>query len=596
MRHLAILCSVAAAASLSAQDGFPLPASAAPGSTNGVENTAPFLAPFRTTQTKVTDYNTLTSHGLATSLINWDMSAFDLSSRFVFVPAEAGSHGGGVFRYDTVTGNFATLLLGNDTGVRTPNPAVWNANNDDYLRFDPCTWTPNGTILVGEETTGGRLFEVLNPLSPAGPFQVRWLTKVPAVSHEGTRFDRDGNLYVVDEDNSGCIYKYVPSTPGDLSAGQTFVLSVDGYAADPNAMPNENWNSTQNRLTNRFGPAHWVPLTDAAGNPLTATDPFVYVTANSGRAAADEILGTPYGRPEDMDLNTLANGNQAIYVSITSENRVISIELTGSDTAIVREFVNFDTINLATGTDVNPAQNDPYTSAGSGTVFDSPDNVAADAFGNIYVVEDGEPNGGDIWKCIDANRDGVAESMGIFVSLGIIGSEPTGLIFDPNDPYRFIVNVQHPASGNNAMWSFRTRPYPGSNHDVELASGVNSAPRTGPGEFVKTANGGDAISVRFDSPDDSLTFAPFAGFLQPFPTSSQPTPFLPPLWISPFQPILLLNGGNVGGFQFILPPGGTTTSLRVPSGLGGVSVLVQGVAITPTGALVMTDAHEIVLH
>ena len=109
-----------------------------------------------------------------------------------------------------------------------------------------------------------------------------------------------------------------------------------------------------------------------------------------------------------MAIGTLANGNGAIFVAINSENRVLSIELDGAGTAIVCEFVNFDTINLATGADVNPLQNDPYTSPGAGTVLDNPDNIAIDAWDSVYVIEDANP--GDIWKCVDEDRNGVAEA------------------------------------------------------------------------------------------------------------------------------------------------------------------------------------------
>ena len=81
-----------------------------------------------------------------------------------------------------------------------------------------------------------------------------------------------------------------------------------------------------------------------------------------------------------------AIGKRSLMISLLSisgprptenggENRVLSIELTSETTAMVREFVNFDT--------------------------------------------------GDIWKAADANRDGVAESIGLWASLGAGGSEPT---------------------------------------------------------------------------------------------------------------------------------------------------------------------------
>lgn len=594
MNKLTFLALATAAASVAAQNAYPLPASAAPGSTNAFENTAPFLAPFRMSQELVVNRTTLNLQGLPATFGLWDMSAFDPTGRYIFTPSEVPT-ACGVFRFDQQTGALAVLMTGNGV-ARTADPNVWVPTNDDYSRFDPCTYTPWNTILVGEETTGGRLFEVMNPLSN-GPFTVRWLTKVPALSHEGVRFDRFGNMYVVDEDNSGCIYKFVPTVAGDLSNGQTFVLSVDAYAADlVNGQPAQAWNSTANRLATRFGAAHWVPMTDVNGVALTVTNPFVYVTANSGRLAADEVRGTPYGRPEDMDINVLASGNDCLYVTTTSENRVISIELTGATTATVRAFCDFNTINRATGADVNPLQNDPYTAPGAGTVFASPDNLAVDAYGSVYVIEDGEPNGGDIWKCHDANKDGVAESLGLFLSLGISGSEPSGMIFDPSNPDRFIVNIQHPASGNDATWAFETRPYPGSRLDLVLRTGVNVAPTEGPGELVKDILGFDTAIINVSSPNGALDNAPYAVLLQGFTTAVGQPSFLPTLWMDLFGlDILPLIGGPVGQFTTVLPIGGSTTAILVPPGLAGFSVMVQSIAVSPSNTLVLTDGHEFAL-
>ncbi|MEZ5963561.1 MAG: DUF839 domain-containing protein [Planctomycetota bacterium] len=592
MRSLALVCAVVAANSVFAQT-FPLPATTT--DRTAVEGTAPFLAPTRMVQRRITDRNTLSLIGLPATFGNWDMVTFDATSRYVFVPAEVGA-GAGIFRYDTQTGVFTTLFVGNNTGIRESNPANFNSAATDYARIDPCTLTPWNTIVTGEETTGGRFFEVTNPLAASGPYTTVWRSKIPAVAHEGIRFDSHGTLYFIDEDNSGSIYKFVPATPGDLSVGQTFVLSADAFAANPSAVASQTWNSTTNRPFDlqRFGPATWVPMTDAQGNALTTADPFAYVTTTGGRTAADELKGTPYGRPEDLDINVLANGHECVYVSVTSENRVLSIELLGDTTAMVRQFVNFDTINLFTGTDVNPLQNDPYTSPGSGTVFQNPDNICVDHFGSIYIIEDNEP--GDIWKAIDADKDGVAEAMGLFLSEGVGGAEPTGLYADPNDPYRFICCVQHPNSGNDALWSFDTRPYAGTGADLELRTGVNHPTSTGPGEFVKTARAFDALSFTLVSPNSGLDLAPFAILAQVFPTSAPPQPFLPPLWINPFVPFFSLAGGFSGGFQFLLPPGGSTTTLRVPFGLNTFSVSAQGLAISPQATLVATDAHEIIFN
>ena len=414
---------------------FPLAASAP--DTTATEGTAPFVISDGLTQKLITDRNTLMTRGLPSSLTTWDMSAFHKSSKDVFIPSEAGT-GAGVFRYDLTTGSVKTLLLGDGSGTRTADPSQFDPDHGDYSRLDPATWSPWGTVLTGEETTGGRLFEIRNP-NGNGNTNVRWLDKVPAVSHEGLRFDRQGVLYFVDEDNSGSIYKFVPAQRNNPKAGQTFVLSVDAFA-DGDGAPAQVWNSATNTTKVRTGAATWIPITDTHGNALTDANPFAYVVATGGRIAADEVGGTPYGRPEDITFKTLANGNEAFFFTATSEHTVYCVELTGANTATVRVFVNRNTKDMATDAPV-------------GTALANPDNLATGSDGTIYIVEDNEP--GDIWVAIDLNNNGTAEKIGRWISLGVAGAEPTGLEQDPNDPKRFIVNVQHPASGNDALWEIR---------------------------------------------------------------------------------------------------------------------------------------------
>jgi secreted PhoX family phosphatase len=88
-------------------------------------------------------------------------------------------------------------------------------------------------------------------------------------SHEGMRFDPQGNLYSISERTPGYIFKFVPDRRGDLSSGQTYVLKVTQPIGD------------------RVGAAEWIPLGREA----------VQVDAS---AAADQVQATGYGRPEDV--------------------------------------------------------------------------------------------------------------------------------------------------------------------------------------------------------------------------------------------------------------------------------------------------------
>jgi secreted PhoX family phosphatase len=94
------------------------------------------------------------------------------------------------------------------------------------------------------------------------------------------------------------------------------------------------------------------------------------------------------------------------------------------------------------------------TVAAVGTSLRSPDNLAVDHDGNIYIVED-RPGGSedDIWFAKDLNKDGdltdLGEGIGRWATNGTVGSEFTGLYFDPFNKRRAWVNIQHPASGND---------------------------------------------------------------------------------------------------------------------------------------------------
>lgn len=360
-----------------------------------------------------------------------DMSAFDPSGRFIFLPHEV-EYGAGLTRYDRET-DMATNLFKGDMGGASNNWA------NDYGALDPATWTPKNTLLLGEEWSGqGRLFEVSNPMADVENGEtviVTELHNVPNVSHEGLRFNHAGSaFYFVDEDRSGSIYKFVPKVMGDYSKGQSFVLRVKNYAGDPAAKAGAY---PDNHPEERTGMAMWVPITDANGNALTSVDPFDNNLNRAGRLAADELYGTPYRRPEDVEVGYLKNGHEVLYFTATEELAVYSVEELGHGMAMVRLFADESTVkNLGHA---------PTTGH-----IDSPDNLAQDAFGNIYVVED-KPNnggvvGGDIWFVRDTDNDGVAESVDHFMSLQVRGAENTGMIFNPANPTEFIVNVQHPES------------------------------------------------------------------------------------------------------------------------------------------------------
>ena len=363
---------------------------------------------------------------------NWDMITSNengpSAGRYLFTPYENFTPTAGVLRLDLQTGVAKTIVPEGTKG---------------FAAGDASRWTPFGTYLTAEESwdstssTKGRLFEINNPL--ADPASISFLNKdvIPRVAHEGLAFDKQNNMYFVDEFNGGSIYKYTSTTPTDgstfFTAGQTFVLKVGAGA--------------NSEVT---GAATWVPITDANGNALAGITTKVIdgVTVIDGRAAADQVLGTGFGRPEDLEIKTLKDGSQRLFFAATTNSKVFAIDLTNATNADVKLFVSQATANKLTGLAV-------------GTELLNTDNLAIDAEGNIYIIEDQPAGFSDVWFAYDKDGDGVAESIARWASLSTLGSEPTGLYFDPFQPHVAYINVQHSSSDVDRMMKIAV-PEPGS--------------------------------------------------------------------------------------------------------------------------------------
>src|SRR5262245_36445874 len=161
----------------------------------------------------------------------WDMITANETGphkgRFLFTVFETGQ--GGVQRHDLWTGQTETIWISPTLG--------------GHISFDPSFWTPWGTLIVAEEawaTIGepgyplpyGRLFELKNPTTAPAIFgppsavanvNATFIHQnvIPRTSHEGIQFDRQGNLYFIDELNGGNLYKYTTGANfGHIMAGK----------------------------------------------------------------------------------------------------------------------------------------------------------------------------------------------------------------------------------------------------------------------------------------------------------------------------------------------------------------------------------------
>jgi sugar lactone lactonase YvrE len=373
----------------------PLTGSAAcaapPATAAGFETYQPLLLPAgyqqRILADEVSDFQPVAGPGANLPDMNTLNETGPQAGRYLYRTHEVGSNGA-ITRYDLWTG--ATALVD---------------QQPHYERLDGIVWSPWGTLLFAEETvvaglpdprvpdaTGGLVYEwdpatgASQPLPAVGPR-----------SHEGLRFDTQGNLYGISETNpngttqSGAIFKFVPERRGDLTSGQLYALKVLDAVT-------------------RTGAAVWVPL-DRAQSRINSD------------VAAVQAGATGWGRPEDVEINTatgnVAGGAGIMFVAATSEDLVLRIELNG-DRAFVSNFVQ-------NGANV--------------TGLDNPDNLAIDNQGTLYIIEDNGP--GDIWA---VRRSGgparVAGEVVRFASLSDCAAEPTGFYFAPDGRTAW-VHVQH---------------------------------------------------------------------------------------------------------------------------------------------------------
>ncbi len=365
---------------------------------------------------------------------SWDMIDANETGanagRYLFMPFETAT--AGVQRVDLLDPNYNTRTV-----------TLVAPGTQGFVVGDASRWTPWGSYLTAEESWGagstkGRLFELTNPVTATGTGDSNFVQRsiIPHVSHEGLAFDSNNSLYFIDELNGGSIYKYVSANPnaidgdGYFAVGQTFAMLVNGGS---------NANAT--------GAITWAAITDVNGGALSGVSVLNGDGSIDGRLSANNVFGTDYQRPEDLEIKTLSNGDQILYVATTTTNEVYSFNL-ASNTANL--FASTSTINQATGLAVG--------TGASG--FTSPDNLAIDAEGNMYIIEDQPGGSADIWFATDANNDGVAESIGRWASLSTIGAEPTGLYFDKFNPNVAYVNVQHPTSLNDYTIMISAVPEP----------------------------------------------------------------------------------------------------------------------------------------
>lgn len=317
-----------------------------------------------------------------------------------------GGSGGAVSVLDLKTGT-ATELVGR---------ADWEA-------LDGLVWTPWHTLLFAEEVitasrpdpdhpiaTSGLVYELtLDRRNPAVASGVAVRPLLGSLSHEGIETDAEGNVYVIDEERSGAIYKFVPDHYGDLSRGQLHALRVLNGA--------------------RTGAAEWVALD-------------MNQVQVSARVAAAAVGATPFCRPEDLER--IAG---TLYVALTCEDVDNAANVNGPGAVLAVDLGGDPELSYV----VAGGRNAPLENQALGlTGFSRVDNLANGPDGKLWMVEDN--NFSDIWvydpRSQDADDNGYRDGVYLFASLKDQTAEGTGIYFG-SDPQTLFVNVQHSGTGND---------------------------------------------------------------------------------------------------------------------------------------------------
>lgn len=306
------------------------------------------------------------------------------------------------------------------------------AQRADWEALDGLVWTPWQTLLFAEETIAaqlpdpevpgaqsGMLYEVIfakNDPTTAEEIKVRPM--LGSLSHEGIETDEEGNVYVIDEDRVGSIYKFVPETYGDLSRGQLYALRVKNGV--------------------KTGEAEWVALD-------------MNQVQISARIAAQAVKATPFCRPEDLERI-----GRTLYAALTCEDATNPANIDGPGAVLAIKLTVVPKVSYFVQPGVNvPFEVRPTSTAPGITGFKRPDNLANGPDGKLWIVEDNDNS--DIWVALsDEDGDGYSDGVYLFASLKDQSAEGTGIYFG-KDPHTLFVNVQHSGTGNDKTMAITRR-------------------------------------------------------------------------------------------------------------------------------------------
>ncbi len=246
--------------------------------------------------------------------------------------------------------------------------------------------------------------------------QIEKLVELGRFAHEGATVvtARDGRavVYMGDDAENECFYKFVSNEKDNFKSGTLYVANL-----------------TEGK---------WLPLDINKNSELKKRFGNQTELLIRARDAAHLLGGTPLDRPEDCEVDPI---NRDIYLTCTNNKNnphghILKIKESGAD-HLAETFTS-----------------EIFLRGGVETGFSSPDNLAFDKNGNLWMVSDmdedkpgyeGFGNNGLFFIPVRGKYAGLAHRVAIAPQK----AEFTGLFFAPDNETLFL-SVQHP--GGTSHW------------------------------------------------------------------------------------------------------------------------------------------------
>ena len=257
-------------------------------------------------------------------------------------------------------------------------------------------------------------------------FEATKITALGRFAHEGATVvqAKDGRtvVYMGDDQEDECFYKFVSARPGSLREGILYVAVFD-----------------QNPGESDGGRGRWEPLTRDRGEfkKVFKTQTELLIRT---REAARIVGGTPLDRPEDCEVDKKTNN---VYLSCTNNKKRLRPH--GYILKVAERDGDFQSLDFEWSVFIRGSWDQKNLSC--------PDNLGFDKQGNLWVLSDMPDDEMETYSKLGNNSlfyvpmTGKSQGQIFRLAAGPIDSELTGIWFAPDGETVFL-SVQHPGSSS----------------------------------------------------------------------------------------------------------------------------------------------------